>query len=212
MGWDYDEYKSYKNCEKCGERYCYKIRTVVSHDSFNYTKSDETSYYDCPKCGNKKVITHYEDTSSPKHQDKMKYVSHDIYKCSLYELDFIADTLKKFNESSIISKSTSSYERSVRGSKIRKFIKKLEEDKYSVEADILKSLISKNNRFYVSRKTLKAKLSHDKAKKLISLFKSYYFKSTFRFSRECNACYLDLYIKSNKKLKPIETVNKKEEK
>ena len=44
------------------------------------------------------------------------------------------------------------------------------------------------------------------------LIESDYFNSTFIFSREDNVSYLDLYIKSNKKLKFIEVVNKEEEK
>ena len=102
--------------------------------------------------------------------------------------------LKQLNECSIVSHSSSSYEISVRGSKISEFIKKLEEDKYLEEANLLKKLIGKNNRFYTSPKRLIHLLDINQFNKLKELIESDYFKSTFIFKREDNVSYLDLYI------------------
>lgn len=102
--------------------------------------------------------------------------------------------LKQLNECSIVSHSSSSYERSVRGSKISEFIKKLEEDKYLEEANLFKKLINKNNRFYTSPNRLIHLLTIEQFNKIKELTESDYFSSTFIFEREDNDSYLDLYI------------------
>ena len=151
-----------------------------------------------------------------KYDDIERYASRINTHLTLRELKFcyknILIILKQLNECSIVSHSSSSYERSVRGSKIMEFIKKLEEDKYLEEANLFKKLIGKNNRFYTSPKRLIHLLTIEQFNKIKELIESDYFNSTFIFSREDNVSYLDLYIKSNKKLKFIEVVNKEEEK
>ena len=107
--------------------------------------------------------------------------------------------LKQLNECSNVSHSSSSYERSVRGSKIMEFIKKLEEDKYLEEANLFKKLINKNNRFYTSPNRLIKLLTIEQFNKIKELTESDYFNSTFIFERQDNVSYLDLYIKNNKK-------------
>ena len=107
--------------------------------------------------------------------------------------------LKQLNECSIVSHSSSSYERSIRGSKISEFIKKLEEDKYLEEANLFKKLINKNNRFYTSPIRLINILTIEQFNKIKELIESDYFSSTFIFEIQDNVSYNDLYIKNNKK-------------
>ena len=133
-----------------------------------------------------------------KYDDIEKYVSRINTHLTLRELKWgyhnLLTILKQLNECSIVSHSSSSYERSVRGSKISEFIKKLEEDKYLEEANLFKKLINKNNRFYTSPKRLIHLLTVEQFNKIKELTESDYFSSTFIFEREDNDSYLDLYI------------------
>ena len=138
-----------------------------------------------------------------KYDDIGRYGSRTKTHLTLRELKFgyknLLIILNQINECSIVSHSSSSYERSVRGYKIMEFIKKLEEDKYLEEANLFKKLINKNNRFYTSPNRLINLLTIEEFNKIKELIESDYFKSTFIFSREDNVSYLDLYIKNNKK-------------
>ena len=133
-----------------------------------------------------------------KYDDIEKYICRTKTYLSLRELKWgynnLLTILKQLNECSIVSHSSSSYERSVRGSKISEFIKKLEEDKYLEEANLFKKLINKNNRFYTSPNRLIHLLTIEQFNKIKELTESDYFSSTFVFKREENDSYLDLYI------------------
>lgn len=142
----------------------------------------------------------YDDFNSRprKYDDIARYGSRINTHLALWELKWgynnLLTILKQLNECSIVSHSSSSYERSVRGSKIMEFIKKLEVDKRLEEANLFKKLIGKNNRFYTSPKRLIHLLDRNQFNKLKELIESDYFKSTFIFKREDNVSYLDLYI------------------
>ena len=133
-----------------------------------------------------------------KYDDIERYGSCTRTHLSLRELKWgynnLLTILKQLNECSIVSHSSSSYERSIRGSKISEFIKKLEEDKYLEEANLFKKLINKNNRFYTSPNRLIHLLTIEQFNKIKELTESDYFKSTFIFKRDDNVSYLDLYI------------------
>lgn len=142
----------------------------------------------------------YDDFNSTprKYDDIARYGSHINTHLTLRELSFgyknLLIILNQINECSIVSHSSSSYDRSDRGNKIRDFIKKLEVDKRLDEANLFKKLIGKNNRFYTSPKRLINLLDINQFNKLKELIESDYFKSTFIFKREDNVSYLDLYI------------------